>query len=319
MATHSSMVVWEIPWTEEAGGLHSIVSQTVGDDFERACTHTRAHTHTHTIRWETSEASIHAPCIIKSFPSGWWEGELFAVCMGSYDCWSPHLLSSPQNPQSSTQSETHLLQSMLLSVRLSSSNAPSHESQPPQPPWTSVSISSTQWVWHSLWVLLAGLQPEHHPLSIQQVWTLTSLSLLFSFSGASHPCKSASQRPSFLSRIYCVRFSSGLWWENDFHDSNPLWADTEVPYSVIYICFSGAQTLAIFMGTLGLGSYTMWYCGKSGPHEHTALASGTHSLCFSPQNYCQADGKFCRASPCQLVIFFTVPVCLFFYYPCFFD
>ena len=65
-------------------------------------------------------------------------------------------------------------------------------------------------------------------------------------------------------------------WENDFHDSNPLWADTEVPYSVIYIWFSGAQTLAIFMGTLGLGSYTMWYCSKSGPHEHTALASGTH-------------------------------------------
>ena len=50
MATHSSIVVWEIPWTEEAGGLHSIVSQTVGDDFERACTHTRAHTHTDTIR-----------------------------------------------------------------------------------------------------------------------------------------------------------------------------------------------------------------------------------------------------------------------------
>ena len=56
--------------------------------------------------------------------------------MGSHDCWSPHLLSPPQNPQSSTQSETHLLQSMLLSVRLFSSNAPSHESQPPLSPQT---------------------------------------------------------------------------------------------------------------------------------------------------------------------------------------
>ena len=27
MATHSSIRAWEIPWTEEAGGLQSIVSQ----------------------------------------------------------------------------------------------------------------------------------------------------------------------------------------------------------------------------------------------------------------------------------------------------
>ena len=28
MATHSSMLVWEIPWTEEPGGLQSMVSQS---------------------------------------------------------------------------------------------------------------------------------------------------------------------------------------------------------------------------------------------------------------------------------------------------
>ena len=27
MATHSSILVWEIPWTEESGGLHSLGSQ----------------------------------------------------------------------------------------------------------------------------------------------------------------------------------------------------------------------------------------------------------------------------------------------------
>ena len=27
MATHSSILAWEIPWTEEAGGLHSMGSQ----------------------------------------------------------------------------------------------------------------------------------------------------------------------------------------------------------------------------------------------------------------------------------------------------
>ena len=30
MATHSSILAWRIPWTEESGGLQSMVSQRVG-------------------------------------------------------------------------------------------------------------------------------------------------------------------------------------------------------------------------------------------------------------------------------------------------
>ena len=30
MATHSSILVWRIPWTEEPGGLQSMGSQRVG-------------------------------------------------------------------------------------------------------------------------------------------------------------------------------------------------------------------------------------------------------------------------------------------------
>ena len=33
MATHSSILVWRIPWTEEPGGLQSIVLQRVGHDL----------------------------------------------------------------------------------------------------------------------------------------------------------------------------------------------------------------------------------------------------------------------------------------------
>ena len=33
MATHSSILAWEIPWTEEPGGLQSMGSQRVGHDF----------------------------------------------------------------------------------------------------------------------------------------------------------------------------------------------------------------------------------------------------------------------------------------------
>ena len=32
MATHSSILAWRIPWTEEPGGLPSIGSQRVGHD-----------------------------------------------------------------------------------------------------------------------------------------------------------------------------------------------------------------------------------------------------------------------------------------------
>ena len=32
MATHSSILAWKIPWTEEPGGLQSIRSERVGHD-----------------------------------------------------------------------------------------------------------------------------------------------------------------------------------------------------------------------------------------------------------------------------------------------
>ena len=34
MATHSSILAWRIPWTEEPGGLQSTGSQRVGHDQE---------------------------------------------------------------------------------------------------------------------------------------------------------------------------------------------------------------------------------------------------------------------------------------------
>ena len=34
MATHSSILVWKIPWTEEPGGLQFMESQRVGHNLE---------------------------------------------------------------------------------------------------------------------------------------------------------------------------------------------------------------------------------------------------------------------------------------------
>ena len=49
MTTHSRILVWRIPWTEDPGGLQSVGSLRVGHDWCDS-THTRTqntHTHTH--------------------------------------------------------------------------------------------------------------------------------------------------------------------------------------------------------------------------------------------------------------------------------
>ena len=39
MATHSSILAWRVPWTEEPGGLQSMGSQRVGHNRARAHVH----------------------------------------------------------------------------------------------------------------------------------------------------------------------------------------------------------------------------------------------------------------------------------------
>ena len=41
MSTHSCILAWKIPWTEEPGGLQSIESQRVGQDWATGHTHTQ--------------------------------------------------------------------------------------------------------------------------------------------------------------------------------------------------------------------------------------------------------------------------------------
>ena len=42
MATHSSILAWKIPWTEEPGGLQSMESQRVRQDLATEHTYTGA-------------------------------------------------------------------------------------------------------------------------------------------------------------------------------------------------------------------------------------------------------------------------------------
>ena len=49
MATHSSILAWKIPWTEEPGELQSLCQLTEPDTTEQLSAHIHTHTHTHTL------------------------------------------------------------------------------------------------------------------------------------------------------------------------------------------------------------------------------------------------------------------------------
>ena len=58
MATHSCILAWRIPWTEEPGGLWSMGSIRVGHSWVTS-THTHTHTHTeHQLKVDSWWASI---------------------------------------------------------------------------------------------------------------------------------------------------------------------------------------------------------------------------------------------------------------------
>ena len=59
MATHSSILVWEIPWTEEPGRLQSTWFQESDmTELAHVCVHTHTHTHTHTVSGTSNDLFV---------------------------------------------------------------------------------------------------------------------------------------------------------------------------------------------------------------------------------------------------------------------
>ena len=61
MATYSSVLVWEILWTEEPGGLQSMEQQRVGQQTFIPILHTHTHTHTthYASHYHSTDAVLH--------------------------------------------------------------------------------------------------------------------------------------------------------------------------------------------------------------------------------------------------------------------
>ena len=62
MATHSSILAWEIPWTEEPGGLQSHVLQRVRDDGSDLA---YIYTHTHVYIYANTHMFIILSIVIR--------------------------------------------------------------------------------------------------------------------------------------------------------------------------------------------------------------------------------------------------------------
>ena len=63
MATHSSIIAWRIPWTEEHGGLQSVASQRVRNDWRDL-----AHTHARCSSSCVFQIGVYARPILSMFP-----------------------------------------------------------------------------------------------------------------------------------------------------------------------------------------------------------------------------------------------------------
>ena len=93
MATHTSILAWEIPWTEEPGELKSMWSQRVWHGGATECAHVHTHTHTHTHshilpEMRGSRASFKL-CCLKVLRIFWRLG------LDAHSCWrTRHFLSN---------------------------------------------------------------------------------------------------------------------------------------------------------------------------------------------------------------------------------
>ena len=68
VATHSSILAWKIPWTEEPGGQYSSWGRKESDMTERSLS--LSHTHTHIYMYsDSSNHNIELTRIIKVIPS----------------------------------------------------------------------------------------------------------------------------------------------------------------------------------------------------------------------------------------------------------
>ena len=132
MATHSSILAWRIPWTEEPGRLESIELQRVGQDWsDLACMHDLVSRMTHIPLMPSVNSICHLPSLLLPTyhtawgSAAWMEWEERAVsCTGTHS----HIALSPagdiMGQKVSLGTELCCVGSGMMLAKLSSSSCP---------------------------------------------------------------------------------------------------------------------------------------------------------------------------------------------------
>ena len=86
MATHSSILAWKIPWTEEPGRLQSLGSHRVGDDWSNLA-------HTSKDLWRRHGNPLQYSCLGNPTDRGAWRATVHGVARVGHD-----LVTKPPPP-----------------------------------------------------------------------------------------------------------------------------------------------------------------------------------------------------------------------------
>ena len=89
MATHSSILAWRVPWTEEPGGLQSIQWQRVGHDWsDWACTHIFSIFTSYMWAWKDVSVSFRVQCYVCPWLTLFCIAQIFFNCYWFLFLWS---------------------------------------------------------------------------------------------------------------------------------------------------------------------------------------------------------------------------------------
>ena len=131
MAAHSSILAWRIPWTEEPGGLQSIVSHRVGQDWSDLAPRHSNHTRKIFLMCKPAHAAVSFPsqsfyCLISR------RSLCLLLCLSSQSSrWLP-ILQNSRNIQQILN--LHWLEQSFLLLCLKYLILPGHETATPELP-----------------------------------------------------------------------------------------------------------------------------------------------------------------------------------------
>ena len=131
MAAHSSILAWRIPWTEEPGGLQSIVSHRVGHDWSDLAPRHSNYTRKIFLMCKPAHAAFSFPspsfyCLISR------QSLCLLLCLSSQSSRWPPILQNSRNIQKMLN--LHWLEQSLLLLCLKHLILPGHETATPELP-----------------------------------------------------------------------------------------------------------------------------------------------------------------------------------------